>query len=106
MFVAESFVNGLNQTIEPGDRVLVVTVSTGSVRTYIGNYQGINKSESKYGDDTYRIHYYPGERPVEDGLAHYVYNGKTYTYPKYKMVPDSEYFQTRLSRLGRIYKMG
>lgn len=106
MFVAESFVNRLNQTIEPGDRVLVVTVSTGTVGTYIGIYQGINKSKSEYGSDTYRIHYYPGERPVEDGLNHYEYMGKTYTYPNYKMVPDSEYFKTRLSRLGRIYKMG
>lgn len=38
------FNNEVNQTINPGDSVVIVTTSTGSVNTYIGKYLGRHKN--------------------------------------------------------------
>ena len=110
-FAAVCFKNDMGQCIVPGDRVLVVTVSTRRVRTYIGIYQGIVNGYEDGTGGSYRIHYFPGFRMVKVGETVHKYfdfvNGseRSFTMPSYERVEDDKFYKIRTSYLGRIYKL-
>lgn len=107
VFKAEPYLNDLNETINPGDKVLFVSKSGASVKVRTGVYDGVFRD--KDGEITaQRVRHYPGFRYDVDGEREYSYvnyKGETVTWksPNYVKVEDPNYSKVVVLYLGRIY---
>lgn len=106
-FEAVSFENNIGQTINPGDAIICVTVSTGRLRIRKGRFLGVNTPSESHVQKSYRWEEHIGYRYEWQGeYDSYTYgNGNVHKWKKYVKIDDPTVWKTRLSYYGRIYKL-
>lgn len=115
-FVAESFVNHIGQTINPGDDVVAMVIGSGRAAVRAGKFEGVYRSPKGdvAGTRVGSIAVKYNKQVFNDNGAHehstYMYNDEfrryvwTKTGKRYDLVPTVEYTKSCLQR-NRVYKL-